>query len=54
MTKALAVETQIAVDAPPAYHQLEPQDGELVDNPANSHVGLQDTKICFGERKLSA
>ena len=38
--KALAVETQEAVDASPAYHQPEPEDGELVDNPASSHVRL--------------
>lgn len=38
--KALAVQTQDAVDASPACYQLEPQDGELVDNPASSYVRL--------------
>lgn len=56
MTEALAVEIQSAVDALPASHQIEPQDRELVGNPGDGYVRLQDwafvcTKICFGERK---
>ena len=42
MTEALADEIQKAVDAVPASHQLKPQDGELVDNPGDGYVCLQD------------
>ena len=42
MTKTLAVEIQKAVNAPPACHQIKPQDRKLVDNPATDHVRLQD------------
>lgn len=42
MTEALAVEIQKAVGALSASHQRESQDGELVDNPGDGYVRLQD------------
>ena len=52
MTKALGDETQKAVHAPPAYHQLEPQGGGPLDNPANSHVRLQDSDMRIWEARI--
>lgn len=41
ITEALAVEIQKAVEALPASHQLDPQDGELVNNPGDGYARLQ-------------
>ena len=42
MTRALAAEIQRAVDVIPASHRIEPKDGELVDNPGDGYICLQD------------
>lgn len=49
MTEALADEIQKAVDAVPASHQLKSQDGELVDNPGDGYVCLQDRASVQGD-----
>ena len=41
-TGALAAEIQRAIKVLPASHQIEPQDGELVDNPSDGYIRLQD------------
>ena len=41
-TGALAAEIQRAIEVLPASHQIEPQDGELVDDPSDGYIRLQD------------
>ena len=41
-TGALAAEIQTAIEVLPASHRIEPQDGELVDNPRDGYIRLQD------------
>lgn len=48
MTEVLAVEIQSVVDALPASHQIESQDRDLVDNPGDANVRLQDWAILQG------
>ncbi len=40
--EALAAEIQKGVDSLPASQQLNPQDGELVNNPSDGYVRLQN------------
>lgn len=42
MAEALAAKIQRAVDTLPAFHQIESQDGELVDNPADDCTRLKN------------
>ena len=42
MTKEVSTDIQKAINALPHAHQVEPQDGELVENPRNKYVRLQD------------
>lgn len=41
-TGALAAEIQRAIEVLPASHRIEPQDGELVDNPRDGYICLQN------------
>ncbi len=47
-TGALAAEVQRAIDVLPASHRIEPQDGELVDNPRDGYIRLQDWAFIQG------
>ena len=42
MNEEVSIEIQRAINALPHAHQVEPQDGELVDNPRNRYIRLQD------------
>ncbi len=48
MTEALAVQIQRVIDALPVSHQIQSQDGELVDNPGDGYVCLQDWAFLQG------
>ena len=41
-TGALAAEIQRAIEDLPASRRIEPKDGELVDNPRDGYIHLQD------------
>ena len=47
-TGALAAEIQSAIEIIPACHRIESQDGELVDNPADGYIRLQDWAFIQG------
>lgn len=47
-TRALAAEIQRAIEVLPASHQIGPQDRELVDNPSDGYIRLQDWAFIQG------
>ena len=48
MTEEVATDIRRAIDALLPTHQVEPQDGELVDNPHNAYIRLQDWAFIQG------
>ena len=42
MTEEVATDIQRTINALPSVHEVEPQDGELVDNPRDGYIRLQD------------
>ena len=48
MTEEVATDIQRAINALPPAHQVEPQDGELVDNPRDGYIRLQDWAFTQG------
>ena len=48
ITEELATDIQRAINALPPAHQVEPQDGELVDNPRDGYIRLQDWAFIQG------
>ena len=42
VTNALTIEIRKSTNALPPAHQLAPTDGELVDNPQDGYIRLQD------------
>ena len=42
ITKELAIDIQRAINTLFSAHQIEPQDGKLVDNLHNGYIQLQD------------
>ncbi len=47
-TGALAAEIQRAIEVLPVSHRMEPQDGELVHNPKDGYIRLQDWAFIQG------
>lgn len=48
ITEELATDIQRAINALPPAYQVEPKDGELVDNPRNGYIRLQDWTFTQG------
>ncbi|MCJ1346320.1 hypothetical protein MMC31_004535 [Peltigera leucophlebia] len=48
ITEEVAADIRRAINALPPAHQVEPQDGELVDNPRNGYIQLQDWAFVQG------
>ncbi len=48
ITEELATDIQRAINALLPAHQVEPQDGELVDNPRDGYIRLQDWAFTQG------
>ena len=42
MTDKVATDIQRTINALPPAHEVEPQDGEFVDNPRDGYIRLQD------------
>ena len=48
ITEELATDIQRAMNALLPTHQVEPQDGELIDNPCDGYIRLQDWTFTQG------
>ena len=45
MTEEVATDIRRAINALPPAHQVEPQDGELVENARDGYIHLQDWQV---------